>query len=109
MLVLLLPTASSTAVLAPVSSSPKVVVMLVVPVFSSRRLRLADESQYLKRCIYNAKKENSTIVSQSFPDQWRQLVLGPLSKLDRGHRPFSFVLVIDALDECDSDADVSTP
>jgi len=68
--------------------------------------QLAEESQFLKRCIYDAIKENKTIATQSYANQWRQLILGPLSKLDRGYRPFSFVIVIDALDECESNADI---
>src|SRR6516164_1026774 len=52
-------------------------------------------------------KENKSIATQSYANQWRQLILGPLSKLDRGYRPFSFVFVIDAMDECESDADIT--
>jgi NACHT domain len=74
--------------------------------FTTIARQLAEESQYLKRCIYDAKKENSTIATQSYANQWRQLILGPLSKLDRGYRPFSFVFVIDAMDECESGDDI---
>ncbi|KAH8598455.1 putative WD-repeat protein [Bisporella sp. PMI_857] len=75
--------------------------------FTSIAAQLSEESQYLKRCIYDAMKENKNIAAQSYANQWRQLILGPLSKLDRGYRPFSFVFVIDALDECESDADIT--
>ena len=74
--------------------------------FATIATQLAEESQYLKRCIYDAMKENKIIGTQSYANQWRQLILGPLSKLDRGYRRFSFVFVIDALDECESDADI---
>jgi archaellum biogenesis ATPase FlaH len=74
--------------------------------FTTIARQLAEESQYLKRCIYDAMKENKTIATQSYANQWRQLILGPLSKLDRGYRAFSFVLVIDALDECENDDDI---
>jgi len=74
--------------------------------FTTIAAQLSEESQYLKRCIYNAIKENKSIATQSYANQWRQLIRGPLSKLDRGCRPFGFVFVIDAIDECDSDADI---
>jgi hypothetical protein len=74
--------------------------------FTTIAIQLSEESPYLKRCIYNAVKENKSIATQSYANQWRQLILGPLSKLDRGYHPFSFVFVIDAMDECESDADI---
>ena len=75
--------------------------------FTTIAAQLSAESQYLKRCIYDAMKENKSIATQSYANQWRQLILGPLSKLDRGSRPFSFVFVIDAMDECESNADIT--
>lgn len=75
--------------------------------FTTIAAQLSEESQYLKRCIYDSMKENKSIAYQSYANQWRQLILGPLSKLDRGYRPFSFVFVIDAIDECESDADIT--
>jgi NACHT domain len=74
--------------------------------FTTIARQLAEESQYLKRCIYDAIKENKIIATQSYANQWRQLILGPLSKLDRGYRAFSFVFVIDAMDECDNEDDI---
>jgi hypothetical protein len=46
------------------------------------------------------------IASQSLRDQWRQLVLYPLSKLESDSCPSSYVLVVDALDECDNEDDI---
>ena len=75
--------------------------------FTTIAAQLSEESQYLKRCIYDAMKENKSIATQSYANQWRQFILGSLSKLDRCYRPFSFVFVIDAMDECESDADIT--
>ena len=47
--------------------------------------------------------EYSDIVSRSLRDQWQLLVLSPLSKLDGNSCRTSYVLVVDALDECDDD------
>lgn len=44
-----------------------------------------------------------SIGTESLGDQWRHLILGPLSKMDRGSGQPSYLLVIDALDECDDD------
>ncbi|KAF2632856.1 hypothetical protein BU25DRAFT_329647, partial [Macroventuria anomochaeta] len=53
--------------------------------------------------ICDALAERSNIVSQSLRDQWQQLVCRPLSKL---HEPGPYVVVVDALDECDSDDNI---
>ncbi|OQV00176.1 WD domain-containing protein isoform 2 [Cladophialophora immunda] len=45
--------------------------------------------------------EHENIASLSLQDQWRQLVLKPLTKLGDGLRLSSYLVVIDALDECD--------
>jgi hypothetical protein len=60
----------------------------------------------LHRYICDAITERSDIVSQSLRDQWHQLVLRPLSKLDGNCRQSSHVLVVDALDECDDENNI---
>jgi len=47
--------------------------------------------------------ECGDIASQTLHDQWQHLVLRPLSKL---REPGLYVVVVDALDECDDDDDV---
>ena len=42
---------------------------------------------------------------QSFRDQWRQLILEPLSRLEDSLQPY-YILVVDALDECDGETDI---
>jgi hypothetical protein len=53
--------------------------------------------------IRAAVAERSDIASESLRDQWHHLVLRPLSKL---HELGPYIIVIDALDECDNDDDV---
>jgi hypothetical protein len=73
--------------------------------FTSIAVQLATRLPQLKRYICDAIMEHRDITAQSLRDQWRQLVLKPLSKLDpHFHEPL--LLVIDALDECDGDEDV---
>ena len=77
--------------------------------FTSIAVQLADNVPALQRYICEAIEaitEQNDITSQSLHDQWRQLVLRPLSKLDDNSCPSSHVLVIDALDECDGDNDI---
>ena len=45
--------------------------------------------------------ERSAIASQSLRDQWQQLVLRPLSKINGNGYQSVYILVVDALDECD--------
>jgi NACHT domain len=73
--------------------------------FTSIAVQLAARLPQLKRYICDAVMEHRDIAIQSLRDQWHQLVLKPLSKLDTDfHNPL--LLVIDALDECDGDKDV---
>lgn len=73
--------------------------------FTSIAVQLATRLPQLKRYICDAVVERRDIAKQSLRDQWRQLVLKPLSKLDTDVRD-PLLLVIDALDECDGDKDV---
>ncbi|KAF2188446.1 putative WD-repeat protein [Zopfia rhizophila CBS 207.26] len=69
---------------------------------TSIAVQLAQNIPDLYQYIYDAVGERSDIASQSLHDQWHQLVLRPLSKLGReGVR--SYVVVVDALDECCDD------
>jgi hypothetical protein len=70
-------------------------------------LQLAVHIKPLQRHICDVI-EHSMIASLSLTDQWRQLVLGPLSKLDDDNTHPSYVIVIDALDECEGENYVQT-
>jgi len=69
-------------------------------------VQLTSSIPALHRHIYDAILERSDIAILSLYDQWRQLVLGPLSKLTDDSCAASYVLVIDALDECDDEHDI---
>jgi hypothetical protein len=71
--------------------------------FTSIALQLANNIPSLRHYICDAISNHKDIASQSFRDQWSQLILFPLSKLGSGSSSSSYVLVIDALDECDKD------
>jgi hypothetical protein len=73
---------------------------------TSIAVQLASSVSTLYRFICDAITEHSNIASKSLYDQWQQLVLGPLSKLDGNGCWTSYILVVDALDECDDEKNI---
>jgi hypothetical protein len=69
-------------------------------------MQLATSIPALRHYISDAIRENSDITSQSIRDQWRELVLRPLSKLDGTGCQLLYVVVVDALDEGDDENDI---
>jgi hypothetical protein len=76
--------------------------------FTTIAFQLAKKSQPLQRHIFDALRKNSEIATQPLSDQWRQLILTPLSKLSGDSHSPLYIFVIDALDECDDDEDIRT-
>ena len=68
--------------------------------------QLANSVPTLCRYICDGVTERSDIASQSLRDQWHQLILCPLSKLDGSNCHSLYVLVVDALDECDDNNNI---
>jgi hypothetical protein len=74
--------------------------------FTSIAVQLATKSPSLEHYVREAVEKHRDIAGQSLHDQWRQLVLQPLSKLDGKFFRSSLLLVVDALDECGSGEDI---
>jgi hypothetical protein len=70
---------------------------------TSIAVQLAENITTSRQHIRDAVAERGNIAQQSLRDQWQHLVLRPLSKLQE---PGPYIIVIDALDECDNDKDV---
>jgi len=70
---------------------------------TSIAVQLACNVPSSRQHIRSVVEERSDIASQSLRDQWRHLILGPLSKLEE---PLAYVLTVDALDECDDENDI---
>jgi hypothetical protein len=70
---------------------------------TSIAVQLAENITISRQHICDAVAERGNIAQQTLRDQWQHLVLRPLSKL---HEPGPYIIVIDALDECDNDNDV---
>ena len=72
---------------------------------TSIAVQLANNIPSLRRHICDAITEQNEIANLSLRDQWQQLIIRPLSKINEWS-DFSYILIIDALDECDSDNDM---
>ena len=68
-------------------------------------LQIAMHILPIQRHLRDTATEYNNIASQPLVDQWHQLVVRPLSKLDGSNTYVSYVLVIDALDECEGEND----
>lgn len=68
--------------------------------------QLASASLELKKYIDAAIASNHSIRDLGLYDQWEKLVLRPLAQLENNVFSLPIVIVIDALDECDSEDDV---
>ena len=73
--------------------------------FTSLAVQLAFNVPSLRQYICEAVTKRSDIASLSLSEQWRQLVLSPLSNL-QSESCQSYILIVDALDECEDDEDV---
>lgn len=74
-------------------------------------MQLAHSVPAVRQHISDAVAERSDVVGQSLRDQWQHLVLRPLSKLHELEpepelEPKTYIVVVDALDECDSDSNI---
>lgn len=68
---------------------------------------LVDYMPELKVHVSNYISAHSSAGNESINSQWKHLILDPLLRVDQTNLvPFTLVLVIDALDECDSEEDI---
>ncbi|KAH0543092.1 hypothetical protein FGG08_002606 [Glutinoglossum americanum] len=76
--------------------------------FTTIAAQLARASDPLGNYICDAINQKSDVVNQAPREQWRQLILEPLLKLQCSALRLSLVLVVDALDECGNEDDIRT-
>ena len=67
---------------------------------------LASRVPSVRRYICEAIMEQEDIMEHSIEDQWKKLIINPLSKLNSDSPLSIILLVVDALDECDSERDI---
>ncbi|KAF1809326.1 hypothetical protein P152DRAFT_516732, partial [Eremomyces bilateralis CBS 781.70] len=75
---------------------------------TSVAVQLANKVPDLKRIICNAISAQSDIANRDLSEQWRHLVLNPLSQLAGSSSQPRYILVVDALDECEDENDIQT-
>ena len=68
--------------------------------------QLAHKSPKFKFQLEAALKQDGGIIHRVLKDQWQELIAVPLSKLDEGSLPKPPIIVVDALDECDTEASI---
>ena len=71
--------------------------------FTSFAAQLARNVPQIQRFISDAVTEQSDIANLSLRDQWRHLVFRPMSRLEGSSSLSSYLLIVDALDECDNE------
>ena len=74
--------------------------------FPAIAVQLSKRIPALKNLIYTSVEKHDDIASRSLDDQWRHLILTPLTRLDNSFHQSRLLIVIDALDECEEDKDV---
>ena len=70
-------------------------------------VQLAEASPQLRRYIADAAAATLRIRGLGLYDQWERLILQPLARLSQEAFPNPLAIVVDALDECDNNDDVS--
>ena len=73
--------------------------------FTTIAALLVENIPSLKPLVCKVIAEDSQILAKGLRDQWEKLILQPLLKLQTDSSDTRFVLVIDALDECEEDHD----
>ncbi|KAI1772379.1 vegetative incompatibility protein HET-E-1 [Hypoxylon cercidicola] len=68
--------------------------------------QLATRIPLARRHICEAIMEQEDVMDHSIRDQWEQLIINPLSKIKNDSFPPTVLLVVDALDECESETDI---
>jgi hypothetical protein len=69
--------------------------------------QLADNKALgVQQLIRGSLEEHSQIAKQTLQDQWTQLVVQPLSRYERRGNARTFLIVIDALDECEEEGSI---
>ena len=66
---------------------------------------IPDALPYFKESVCGAIIDHSNVLLQGLRNQWKELVVGPLSGIETNRR-LCLTFVIDALDECDSTDDI---
>jgi NACHT domain len=68
--------------------------------------QLADKLPKFKIILQETVSQDEGIIYRVLGDQWRELITTPLSKLGADSTPSPLIVVVDALDECDTEISI---
>ena len=74
--------------------------------FTTISAQLAKKSSVLRRFINEALSKDPDIAHHTFHDQWNQLILLPLQRIDAASLDFPLIIIVDAVDECEDENDI---
>lgn len=75
--------------------------------FTTIAAQMARQIPHFKYEVMQVLRQKGDIVTDNFEHQWIELIAGPLSNLNPRPTPRVFLIVVDALDECDSGDDIT--
>ena len=68
--------------------------------------QIAHKSPEFKSLLQNTVSQDGGIVQRVLRDQWRELIVAPLSRLGADSVKSPIIIVVDALDECEKESDI---
>ncbi|KAJ5808099.1 hypothetical protein N7474_009368 [Penicillium riverlandense] len=68
--------------------------------------QLANKKPAFRTLLQEVISDDKGIVQRALPDQWRELIAEPISRLDHSSSQSPLIIIVDALDECQSDGDI---
>ena len=75
--------------------------------FTTLAFQIAQKVPATRPYICDTISDNKDIANRALREQWNELIMKPLSKLNSITAPAAIVLVVDALDECGSENDIA--
>lgn len=75
--------------------------------FTTIAAQMARQIPHFKDEVTQVLRRKGDIVTDNFEHQWMELIAGPLSNLNPRPTPRVLLIVVDALDECDSGDDIT--
>ncbi|RMZ92596.1 hypothetical protein DV736_g166, partial [Chaetothyriales sp. CBS 134916] len=68
--------------------------------------QIAQKSPEFKKLLQKTVSQDGGIVERVLRDQWRELIVAPLSQLEADSVKPHIIIVVDALDECEKESDI---
>lgn len=73
---------------------------------STIALQLANRQPEFRALLHEVISKDQGVSQRILTDQWRELVAGPISRLNPSELQMPLTIVVDALDECENESDI---